>query len=428
MRTSLFRTVPRKPHKSPADRVRIPLILVVLGGIALGGWAVRQVWIAGRDRPERLWEQAQAAYSSGALGQAEAALARLERQRPLNLAQRMLRAEAARQRGRIDQALAALDGFPDTDPGAGLIWRTRGMLEFERDRPRAAESALLRAVELHSKLAEARRDLISLYTIESRGSELAAQFRALAAIGPLSFDELCLWCLGRRLDVGPADVAARLERMLRNDPDNLGTRLPLAENLRRLGRLAEAEAALAPASMAHPEVRAARASLALDRGSIDVATSLLADGPPDHAALARLRGRLALARRDRAAMDYYRAALAADPDDRDSLFGLGQALRLAGQHKAAAPYLLAAHNRDQLERLIQNARALSRREDPKVLRELGDACRLLGRLPEARAWYQLALARDPVDAELQKRLSELSQADAGIGHAARRSERQRTKN
>jgi tetratricopeptide (TPR) repeat protein len=323
----------------------------------------------------------------------------------------------ARERGRLDRALVALEGVPDTVPGADLIWRTRGMLEFERDRARPAETALLRALALNPRLTEARRDLVSLYTLQARRRELSAQFRALEERGALSFDDLYLWCLGRRLDVGPAELAAKLERMAQADPDDRRTRLALAENLRRLGRLAQAETALAPLPAADPEARAVRARLALDRGAVAAASRLLDNGPPDHPALAQLRGRLALARGDEAAVGHYQAALDADPDDRDTLFGLGQALRLAGKPDAAQPYVQAARDRDRLEWLIENARSLSQRNDPKILRVLGDACRSLRRLPEAHAWYRLALSHDPLDTELQKRLFEL---DATITDDRRR--------
>ncbi len=256
-------------------------------------------------------------------------------------------------------------------------------------------------------LADARRDLINLYTLESRWSEIGVQFRALASMNSLSFDELYLWTLGRRLDVGPADLAAKLEPMLRNDPEDRSIRLALAENLRRLGRLDEAEKTVAPLPIDDPEVRAARARLALDRGAVDAARNLLDAGPPDQPALARLRGRLSLAEGDGNAVRHYRAALTGDPDDRDTLFGLGQALRLAGKPDAAQPYLRAARDRDQLESLIENARSLSRRDDARVLQAIGDACRSLARLHQARAWYRLALSRDPADPDLQKRLFDL---------------------
>jgi tetratricopeptide (TPR) repeat protein len=409
-----------KAMTAPASRLRLRWILSVLAGFALLGWAARHVWSAGRDDRRRLFEQAQAAWTSGRLDQAEAVLARLAQRRPATLAERLLRAQVARERGRIEQAIAALEGALDSDsaPESALIWRTRGMLEFERDCARSAEAALLQALALDPKLTEARRDLVNLYTVQSRRREVRTQFRALEAIGALNFDDLYLWCLSRRPDFGPAEIAAKLDRMLRNDPDDRSSRLSLAEYLRRLGRLAEAETALAPLPDSDPEARAAHVRLALDRGAVDVAARLLAEGPADHPMLERLRGRLAMARDDgaSAAVVHYRTALAADPDDRDTLFGLGQALRLAGKPEDAKSYLQAAHVRDRLERLIENARSISQRDDPKVLRAIGDACRSLRHLPEARAWYRLALSGDPLDTELQKRLFEL---DAAMVHDGR---------
>jgi tetratricopeptide (TPR) repeat protein len=344
-------------------------------------------------------------------------LDRLARRRPSLVAERLLRAEVARKQGRIDRALAALEGYPASGRDAALIERTRGLLEFERDRARPAGAALLRAIELDPGLAEVRRDLINLYALQSRRRELSAQFRELSATRALTFDELYLWCLGRRPEFGPAELAAKLERMLANDPDDRPSRLALAENLRRLGRLGEAEHVLSPLADADAEARATRVRLALDRGQLDIAAALLADGPSDHPELARLRGRLALGRGDASAIAHYGKSLKADPDDRDALFGLGQALRLAGRREEARPYVDAARDRDRLEWLIENARSLSRREDARALRAIGDACRSVPHLPEARAWYRLALARDPLDADLQRRLFEL---DGAIARGERR--------
>jgi len=396
-----------RPLKGRMIRPGLAWAIVVFGGLALAAAAIRLIWNAVRDDPARVWEQATTAWSAGRLEEADALLARLARRRTPTIAERLLRAEVARKRGRIDQALAALDGFSGSDSEAAMIWRTRGMLEFERDRAQPAEAALLQALALDPTLAVARRDLINLYTLLARWSDLGVQFNALASMTLLSFEELYLWSVGRRLDVGPADLAAKLERLLSNDPGDRVLRLALAENLRQLGRLDEADAAVAPLSIDDPEARAARARLALDRGAVDSARNLLDDGPADYPALARLRGRLSLARGDGNAVGQFRAALMRDPDDRDTLFGLGQALRVAGKPDAAQPYLQAARDRDQLESLIENARSLSRREDPHVLRAIGDACRSVGRLDQARAWYRLALSHDPADPDLQKRLFEL---------------------
>jgi tetratricopeptide (TPR) repeat protein len=418
-------------HRTPVPRSWRTTALASALVVAIAGMTAYYLWShfgKAREHSSRAKEHideeflyAKAAFSAGRLDEADAILARLARRRAPTIGERLLRAEIARQRGLFDQAVASLAGFSGSDSETALIWRTRGMLEIERDRPRAAEAALLHSLTLDSRLGLARRDLINLYTLESRQSELRAQFRALAATTDLSFNDLYLWCLGRRVDVGPAELAAKLERMSRNDPDAPSIRLALTENLRRLGRLDDAERAVAPLPESDPEARAARARLELDRGAVDAARRLLEEGPADNPAISRLRGRLSLAERDEAAVGHYRAALAGDPDDRDTLFGLASALRLAGKAGEAQTYLQSAHDRDQLEMLIENARSLSRREDPTVLRAIGDACRSLGRLHQARAWYRLALSRDPASSDLQKRLFEL---DTSIGD--RRSQRSGT--
>jgi tetratricopeptide (TPR) repeat protein len=386
---------------------------LILAGIAMLAWGARRVWNVRPADPDALLKQAHAAWKSGRLAEAESNLAALsDLGRPPSVSERLLRAQVAKDRGRIDLALAALDGVPDSDPNAAMIWQTRGLLEFDRNRAAPAESALLRALVKNPRSVEARRALIDLYVIQGRRDDLGGQFKALARSGALSFDDLYLWCLGRRQDIGPAEMTAKLEQMLKNDHADRISRLALAENHRRLGRLAEAEADLAPLGEADPDARAARVRVAIDRGAVDDAGRLLEEGPADHPGLARLRGQLALARGDVAALDHFRAVLARLPDDRDALFGAGQSLRLAGKSAEGEPYLEAARARDHLEWQIQNARSSFERDDPKVLSALGDACRSVGRLPEAQGWYRLALARDPLAAELQKRLFELDAAIA----------------
>ena len=112
----------------------------------------------------------------------------------------------------------------------------------------------------------------------------------------------------------------------------------------------------------------------------------------------------------------FKTALAADPDDHDTLFGLGQSLNLGGEAAAAKPYLEAARAREHLEWLVQNARSSLQRDDPKILTAIGDACRSLGRLPEAQGWLRLALARDPLSGDLQKKLFEIDAAITGKEH------------
>ncbi len=404
---------PKEEHRQAARarprRIWIPLVVLVLAGFAFAAWRKRRPeQQMSQERVEWEVQYAHTSWSSGAHDLAEGVLAELARTKHrVTLPERLLRAQIARERGRMDDAIAALDGVPDSDPDAAIVWQARGLLEFARDRAGPAEAALVHALATNPNLAEARRGLVDLYAIEGRKSDLSSQFRALARITALSFDDLYLWCLGRRQDVGPSEIAAKLEPMVRNDPGNRTLRLALAENERRLGRLDAAEKALAPLNDQDPRTRAARARLAIDRGAVEIADRLLAEGPFDHPALEQLRGRLALGRGDVAAVRHFRAALAQDPDDRDTLFGLGQSLRAAGLAPEAGPYLEAARARDHLDWLIQNARSSREHDDPKVSIAIGDACLALSRLPEAQSWYRLALARDPLAPGVQKRLFDL---------------------
>ena len=365
-----------------------------------------------RDDPAQLAKQAQSEWKSGRLAQAEAALARLARVRPLSLEERLMRSQVARELGRIDDAVAALGDVLETDPRAAVIASSRGTLELVRHRFRDAEKFLLHALELDPKRVEARRELINLYALQGRLAECRAQFHALARNAPLSFADLYLWTLGRREDAGPAQLAQTLSLAVNADDGDRFSRLALAENLRRLGLLAQAEAALEPLPESDPDVRAAKARILLDRGDPHSAETLLTSQgnavEVGHVPTLRLLGRMALDRGDApAAIRYLSAALKRAPDDRDAEFQLGQAFRLARDTEAARSHVQAAVDRDHLEWLVQNAAPPSLRGDSKALRPIAEACATRSRNELARAWYRLALESSPLDTELQKAIFQL---------------------
>jgi tetratricopeptide (TPR) repeat protein len=365
-----------------------------------------------REDPADLAYRAQVNAEAGRLEDAEANLARLARLRPLAVPDRLLRSQVAYDRGRLDEALAALDGPMEPKRGyeAALLAARRGMLEWERRRFRAAEAQLKRALTLDPTRAEARRKLIDLYALQGRAADIAAQARALAGAGTLDFFTLYAWTLGQREGLATAERARWLEGAVANDPEDRASRLALADSLRGLGRLDRADAALDPLPQADPEARVLRARVALDRGDVDHAEALAATGPvaDDHPALARFRGQLALTRGDApAAVRHFRRALEAAPDDRDAQFGLGQALSLTGDPEAARPYIRAASDHHRLGWLVQGARPKARRNDPAVLREIGAACLALGRRDQARAWYRLGLNIAPDHAGLKEALARL---------------------
>src|SRR5262249_11839625 len=144
------------------------------------------------------------------------------------------------------------------------------------------------------------------------------------------------------------------------------------------------------------------------------AERLLALGRRDDPELARLRGRLALWRRDApSAVRQFRIAYAADPENRDTIYGLASALLLIGDQQAVEPLRQAAGNLARLNALVQRAGTAQGRRDPTLMRQIGAACATLHRDAEARAWYKLAIARDPLDAQAQRALFRLGGAGPG---------------
>ena len=208
----------------------------------------------------------------------------------------------------------------------------------------------------------------------------------------------------------PGPVIKDLTLYIAADPEDRWSKLALAENYHRMGLLAEAEAAIASLPDSDLDALAVRVMLAVDRHQQDEAERMLASGPPDYPPLARIRGRLALARRDaEAAVRNFRIAQADDPLNRDTVLGLANALTMLGDAKAAAPARETARRLETLNTLIQRAAAAGGRNNPELIRALGAACADLGEFPAAAAWYKVAIARNPLDTESQQALYRLAE-------------------
>ena len=359
----------------------------------------------------RLAAEAAEADRAGEPGRAAASLDALKRLRPLSGEERFLAAQSARLLRRFDEALAALDQFPGFDPLATSVPRAIGLIEFDARRFARAEANLRRALDIEPADEAARRGLIRLLGLQLRKKEVAAQFGALASLtkSKLSFDDLSWWASGSDPTLSPHDAAATLAEASRVDPADIRTRVALAETLRRLGRLDEADAALPREyrESGDDEARKVRARIEMERDDpAGASPPVSADDP----ALAEVLGRAALGRGDLAEAErLFKIALDVDPFDRDAQFGLGQVLRLSGRQVEAGHYLHAAEARDRLDRAIGNARTPENRANPQVLRAVASLCEGLDRRPEALAWYRLALARDPADPATQAAIYRLSQ-------------------
>jgi len=191
-----------------------------------------------------------------------------------------------------------------------------------------------------------------------------------------------------------------------------------------------------------------RAQLDIANGRAEEAVAGLMRVPDGHpmAAQARLMAGQVELRRHRArfAEQYFRKALQLDPKlvqaHRELIYVLGHQLRrpelnaeflalsrlteltfdnvfhwclmrTALWEPSAAPLRETAKNFELVNSLVQRAAIPKERENPKLLRDLGAACAAAGRDPEARGWYRLAIARDPLDVESQQALFQIENRD-----------------
>ena len=381
------------------------MILAILPGL----------WYFGFRRaedPDAIWQAGEADLSAGRIDLAEAAANRLSRLREPTPLDCMLRAQLDIAHGRAEEAVAGLMRVPDEHPMAAQAHLMAGQVELRRHRARFAEQYFRKALQLNPKLVQAHRELIYILGHQLRRPELNAEFLALSRLTELTFDNVFHWCLMRTALWEPSTALKELLLFVETDPEDRWSRLAIADNYRRMGLIDDAETAIAPLPDSDLDALAIRVMLAIDRHQDDKAEQLLASGPAGDPTLAKLRGRLALARRDApSALRCFQVAYAHAPDDRDALLGLVNALTMIGDDKSAAPLRETAKNFELINSLVQRAAIPNERENPRLLRDLGAACAAAGRDPEARGWYRLAIARDPLDIESQQALFQIDNRD-----------------
>jgi predicted Zn-dependent protease len=320
----------------------------------------------------------------------------------------LLRAYIAEARGQLDEGLEDLGRISDSDQYAAQAWLKRGQIELARHHAKAAEAAYLRALKLNADQIQAYVELAYVYAIQLRRAECDAQYRAIARRVDVGRVLAFAWCQNFTRIWDPYEARKALIPWLAADPSDRLSRLALGWSYELTYELAAADAAIKDLPDSDADALALRVRLAMDRGDRAGAEALARSGPADHARLNTLRGQLAQQRGNaREAERSFRAALEAEPDDRDAIHGLGQALRTLGNPEFRT-FLDRANRLDQLRRLIQES-VTSIHSDTRLFYKLGDLCEGVNKLPEARVWYQLAIARDPLDAEAQQGLARVDQ-------------------
>lgn len=399
------------PRSRWPSRWALTLVLALIA-LVVGGAQARRSWRRGSGpeaaRLDLLYE-AWTEFNARRLDRASALLDRRAAEVAPDPLDWWLRAQIAESRGRLTEALDQLKKIPDSAPIAAQARLKAGQVELARHQARAAEVALQRALALDPNLLQANRELIYIYAHQRREAPCDAQFRALARRMSLDHVLAFAWCQNYCRIWDPRGSHEILRQFLEADPADRSSRLALATSYLLTHQLDEADATLRPLPASDPDARALRVQLALDRGAIAEANDLARDGPADHVRLNILRGQLAMLGRDPGrAVPFYRAALTRAPEDRDAIHGLGAALRQLGDPEAKK-WLEISDRQDRLKRMIVNS-VSTIRTDPRLFFKLGTLCQSLQRLPEARAWYRLAITRDPFDSEAQKALDRLDRA------------------
>ncbi len=358
--------------------------------------------------PEMLVSYSREAIKRRQWPEAEKLLRRLAAERPLSAEEIGLQSEVQLALGRTNAAVSLLRGISETDPDAARARLVAGQIENSRHLARSAEALFCESLRLDPKLGLARRELIFLYAMQARRADLNAQYRALAELEPLNYDDVFLWTNSfENLWVNDT-IKSHLEDFLAADPDDRLSRLALAGVHVRDNQFAAAEAILAPLPDSDPDARVWRARIALGRMRLDEVRSILDQGPADHVGLALLRGQFAVQVNDfTAAARQFHIVLRLDPDNREALQGLSVVLKQVGDSEAASAAQKQADQWRHLTSLLQRSKTFDIRHDKTLLMQIGEACEAVHQIPEARAWYQLALDQDPLDSAVQQALYRL---------------------
>jgi tetratricopeptide (TPR) repeat protein len=379
--------------------------LVVLIALVIGGFLGKPTSSPPPQPIEVLRQRVDQALQAKDYEGAIAILDRMEAQGGSRTEDQIRRAGAELGRERLDEVLRIVADVPLVGPDGARARLLAGQVSLRRHRLREAEPLFREAIALDPTVLQARRELVYVYGMREQRTLLHEQFLAMSQLVPLDWSDLFLWCLTRASDWYPPEHVPFLEKVIAADPEDQAARLSLSNSLAKLGAFREAKDILAPLNVSDPNVRLARAHVAMTSGDLAETDRLLAEGPDNHLELNCLRGQVAMARRDAAgAIRWFRKAVDQDPLDRDAVAGIGRAYQLAGDSQAARPYLELSQKFDELSTLVSSSNDEEAMNDPKRPLRLARACEAVGRIPEARGWTKLAIARDPLDPEPQRLL------------------------
>lgn len=406
-----------QPTKKISRPVQIAMglmaVVILIAGVLWVRWILPELSTTYRPL-EALAQDFDAALSAKKFDEAIDIFTQIRRTAPPN-DERVLIAEARLNLAlkRDARALEILEKIPDSSPLAASSRQIAGQVYLRASKLVPAEKYLKEAVRLEPGNAPALRELIYIYGLQLRRQELRQAFEQLSKVAPMGFQNVFHWCLTRGNDWEPDEIVEDMTRFIAADPNDRWSRIALARSLKRLVRLDEAEAALAPLPDDDPDAAAIRAQIAFDRNDPEKARLILEKAPKNHFDLAILRAQIALAGGDfDTATNEFEIAIKIDPDNRDAVVGLARSLAAQGKADEAKKWQERATNLDKLASIIQEAAKPGAAAQADLPKRLALACEAVGHLSEARAWWGLIAAKDPLASEPQQAIYRIDQAIA----------------
>jgi tetratricopeptide (TPR) repeat protein len=308
---------------------------------------------------------------------------------------------------RSPEALTFLARIGDEQALASTARHHEGVVLYELGRARQAEQALRRSLALDPAGTASELKLRELYMLQLRRGELRELLRARRSVRIWTlFDLLDFLVVGHTPNLLLGNWLARIETFTRQDPDDVASRIALAQYYSGSGRYAdsaETARALLAGNAGHRKAQALLADAWLNLGQMDDARAVLESIPEmvDEAWVWRARGRLAAGDGNHArAAACFEQALRLAPGDPMALYPLGLALERVGTGDRARRLVRSGQQLTTLLTTVQRIaqQANERTADAQSLHaeliQLGELM-LDAELPEdAMYCFELVVQRD----------------------------------
>ncbi|HLJ11520.1 MAG TPA: tetratricopeptide repeat protein, partial [Planctomycetaceae bacterium] len=384
------------------------LLIVFLAGSAASGW---YWWVRPSDA-----ELLQSAIRYTDRGQTGAAMARFDELLARNPSQStalLYRGQLARDAGDLAGAEKFWKRVPDQPAREGGTARfLEGTLFLEADRPRQAEAAFLKAIELHPDYVKPHERLLKLYVAQLRAPDIKRELDAVRRFRTWTLDELLQFAYLTGKVTDTVQSIPRVEKFIENDPDDVHSLLALGRYYTWDSRFDDAISVLRRALSCAPRDPAVRAYLAealLDQSELAEARKVLGGDTADRDApqcVWRSHGLywLAVGETKKAIACLTRAA-AMDPNDAPAVYKLALTLKQAGDAAAAEMHFRRATLLQQLHQTLQqlHSSAFQLKEGDDGSREVavakaieaGKLLTSLHRHAEAAGFFEQALVWNP---------------------------------